>query len=541
MFRKSAVLRLGLAVLIALLAPASLSASGLFKKVKTYNSGGFFPMSVALADVNLDGKPDLVIANWCMAGQNGQGCRSGGVVGVLLSNGDGTFQSAKSFGSGAMGAISVAVADVNGDAKPDILVANACNIDPQLCLPDGVGVLLGNGDGTFQTARIYALDLGEGGASSIAVTDVNRDGKPDLLVGGQGGDHCPGPAGVIWVGLGNGDGSFQAAQTYYSGGSCANSIAVADVNGDSKPDLLVANGCAIDNCLDSGLADVLLGNGDGTLQAAVGYHSGQGAVSVAVADVNGDGKGDLLVANRGCYGCGGSVGVLLGNGDGTFQAVNNYNSGGFLAFTMAVQDVNKDGKLDLLVVNCGLNESDCIHHSATDGPGEIGVLLGNGDGSFQTAQMYYSGGKGVAGIAVGDVNGDSKPDLAVTNWCPKWGDCSSGLIGVLLAEPYSTTTNLTSRPNPSVQGQTVTLTATVTSSGPVTPTGRVTFKSGGTAIGSRALTSATSSAVAVAKLQTTNLPVGTLSITAVYHGDTQSAKSTSPVVIQVVNPAARRP
>jgi hypothetical protein len=514
-----------------------LSAAGLFKKVKTYNSGGHFPNSVALADVNLDGKPDLVIANWCVAGQNGQGCPSGGVVGVLLGNGDGTFQSAKSFGSGAMGAVSVAVADVNGDAKPDLLVANACNLDPKLCLPDGVGVLLGNGDGTFQTARMYVLDVGQGGPTSIAVADVNRDGKPDLLVSGTSGDHCPGPAGVIWVGLGNGDGSFRTAQTYYSGGSCANWIAVADVNSDGKPDLLVANGCAIDNCLDTGLADVLLGNGDGTFQSAVGYHSGQGAVSVALADVNGDGKGDLLVANRGCYLCGGSVAVMLGNGDGTFQAAQSYNSGGFLAFAMAVQDVNKDGKPDLLVVNCGLSESDCIHHSATEGPGEVGVLLGNGDGSFQTAQMYPSGGSGVAGIAVGDVNGDSKPDLAVTNWCPKSGvasGCPNGLIGVLLAERYPTTTSLTSTPDPSVQGQVVTLTAIVSSAGPVTPTGRVTFKNGGTAIGSRALKNG------VAILNTTSLPVGTLSITARYNGDTQCAKSTSLVLIQVVNPALRK-
>jgi hypothetical protein len=270
----------------------------------------------------------------------------------------------------------------------------------------------------------------------------------------------------------------------------------------------------------------------------VGYHSGQGAVSVALADVNGDGKGDLLVANRGCYLCGGSVAVMLGNGDGTFQAAQSYNSGGFLAFAMAVQDVNKDGKPDLLVVNCGLSESDCIHHSATEGPGEVGVLLGNGDGSFQTAQMYPSGGSGVAGIAVGDVNGDSKPDLAVTNWCPKSGvasGCPNGLIGVLLAERYPTTTSLTSTPNPSVQGQVVTLTAIVSSAGPVTPTGRVTFKNGGIVIGSRTLKNG------VATLVTTSLPVGSLSITAKYNGDTQCAKSTSPVVVQVVNPAAGRP
>ena len=138
---------------------------------------------------------------------------------------------------------------------------------------------------------------------------------------------------------------------YASGGNLAPSVAVADVNGDAKPDLLVANQCAGSSCGGStGIVGVLLGNGDGTFQAAVSYESGgQNAYSVAVNDVDGDGKPDLVVANyctRG--GCGdGTVAVLLGSGDGTFRPPVSYDSGGAHAFSVAVKDVNGDGKPDL--------------------------------------------------------------------------------------------------------------------------------------------------------------------------------------------------
>src|SRR5208282_1700274 len=118
---------------------------------------------------------------------------------------------------------------------------------------------------------------------------------------------------------------------YGSGGYHADSVAVADVNGDGKPDLLVANQCASSSNCNNGSVGVLLGNGDGTFQAAVTYGSGgYYAESVAVADVNGDGKPDLVVANDCCAGGNGddgSVSVLLGNGDGTFQTAVTYGSG----------------------------------------------------------------------------------------------------------------------------------------------------------------------------------------------------------------------
>ena len=149
---------------------------------------------------------------------------------------------------------------------------------------------------------------------------------------------------------------FFAAPTYGSGGQYAYSVVVGDMNGDGKPDLVVANRCdATGNCAN-GSVSVLLGNGDGTFQAAVSYGSGgQDATSLVVGDVNVDGKLDLVVANR-CadHTCAnGSVSVLLGNGDGTFQAAVSYGSGGQNAYSVAVGDVSGDSKPDLVVANEG--------------------------------------------------------------------------------------------------------------------------------------------------------------------------------------------
>ncbi len=244
---------------------------------------------MALADVNGDGKPDLLVANLC--GDSTSTCA--GTVAVLFGNGDGTFQPAASYGSGGESAYLVAVADVNGDGKPDLLVANAFASNSNT--NGTVGVLLGKGDGTFQPAVAYGS--GGVGAQSVAVADVNGDGKPDLLVTNQCVNSSNCAYSTVGVLLGNGDGTFQPAVAYGSGGADAPSVAVGDVNGDGKPDLLVANACAISNCTN-GTVDVLLGNGDGTFQAAVTYGSGGSqASSVAMADVNHDGKPDLLVSN----------------------------------------------------------------------------------------------------------------------------------------------------------------------------------------------------------------------------------------------------
>jgi hypothetical protein len=410
-------------------------------------------------------------------------------VGVLLGNGDGTFRAAETYGTGGRGVVSVAVADVNGDGKPDVVVANACASSN--CIETTVGVLLGNGDGTFQGVVTYASGGNQG--TSIAVADVNGDGNPDLLV-----VHESSQLGVL---LGNGDGTFQSAATYYTGGS-ANSVAVADLNGDGKPDVVVVN-------LGPGPVGVLLGNGDGSFQPVVSYDSGGlNPWSGAVADVNGDGKPDILVANR--YAS--NIGVLLGNGDGKFQHAMTFDSGGS-SVSVAVADVNGDGKPDVVVA---------------DEYFTVGVLLGNGDGSFKRAVPYFSGGYPAESVAVADLNGDGKPDVVVVNACsdPVCGEDQA--VGVLLNKAM-TTTVLTSSLNPSIYGQRITWTATVTTTGSNTSTGKVNFTSDGVGIGTEWL-----NASGVATFSKRYLDASAFPVIAVYTGDASNLRSTSNVVNQVV-------
>jgi FG-GAP-like repeat/Abnormal spindle-like microcephaly-assoc'd, ASPM-SPD-2-Hydin/FG-GAP repeat len=436
---KIAVLLIGSVLLLALPGHAQ---SGLnFAGAVDYDSGGSTAVSVAVADVNGDGRPDLLAINSCVSNicqnlasnvcvKDASSCF--GTVAVLLGQGNGAFQSAVTYGSGGYGASAIAVADVNGDGKLDLLVANQC---ASICSGSSpgvgsVGVLLGNGDGTFQPAVTYPTVAFFG--SALTVADVNGDGKPDLLVTIQCSSSPCSSDSEVGVLLGNGDGTFQGAVTYSSGGYAAESIVVRDVNGDGKPDVLVANQCvSYGDCANGGGVGVLLGNGDGTFRNEVAFSSGGVADSVAVADVNGDGKPDLVVGNycapgSACPGAKkGTVAVLLGNGDGTFQTAVSYVSGGYAQPSVGVADVNGDGKPDLLVA------SQCAD-SACSGNGLVGVLLGNGDGTFQPVVVYGSGGFYAASLAVADLNGDRKPDLIVANQWMSSTNPNNGVVALLL-------------------------------------------------------------------------------------------------------------
>lgn len=413
------------------------NGDGTFKTVVTYKSGIGSGGGVVLADVNADKKLDIVVANPCSSGSCHQGS-----VGVLLGKGDGTFKGAVTYASGGAGAGSIAVADVNGDGRPDIVVANSCPIGCTAYSDGVVGVLLGNGDGTFQA--VVGHDSGGVQAGSVAVADVNGDGKADIVVT-NGDSNSTGVQSTAAVLLGNGNGTFAAAVVYDSGGDSATAITVADVNRDGKPDLVVVNVCAAHNsCLTSGgitegsVVAVLLGNGKGAFQAARVYATGESTPSaLAVGDVNGDHVLDLVVANE-CPGStpcsntnstNGTVAVLRGKGDGTFQKAVLYNSGGVFPMWVAVADLNGDGKPDIIVANLCPNQTNC-RPSTSKAHGAIGVLLNNGNGTFKAAVDYDSGGPWASSVAVADVNGDGKPDIIVTNQCPYCG--TVGTVAVLL-------------------------------------------------------------------------------------------------------------
>ena len=277
-------------------------------------------------------------------------------------------------GQVGQGAESIAVADLNGDGKPDLVLATTGAFT--------VDVLLGNGNGTFQAAQ----NFGAGGVpESVVAGDLNGDGKTDLVVT----DPQNNSLGVL---LGNGDGTFQTVQLI-AVGSTPDHLALGDFNGDGKTDVAVTDYVNFQNDVS-----VLLGNGDGTFQAPQNFpegHNGNDIDALAVGDFNGDGKTDVVVALTS------TVTELLGNGDGTLQAAQDIEpSVGDSALGLAVGDVNGDGKADVIVANPE-------GRSAT-------VLLGNGDGTFQTAQDYGVGASPVA-VVIGDFNGDGKPDLATVS------------------------------------------------------------------------------------------------------------------------------
>jgi hypothetical protein len=347
------------------------NGDGSFQGPQSYATGAY-PVSVAVGDFNGDGAPDLAVADF---GDNN--------VNILLGNGDGTFQAAIPYADGTLNVpgsqnISLAVGDFNADGHLDLAVITLDSAT--------VVLLLGRGDGTFQAALANSTVPGSN-LSSLAVGDFNGDGHPDLAVANNTMD------GTVSILLGNGDTTFRAAQSY-AAGPAPSSVAAGDFNGDRHLDLVVANS-------STNTVSVLLGNGDGSFQAAQSYPAGPFPSSVAVGDFNGDGHLDLAVAN-GVYGTPSTVCVLLGNGDGTFQAAQSYPAGTDPR-SVVVGDFNGDGIPDLAVANAGTPPSFSDRG--------VTVLLGKGDGTFRIIQNYAALG---FALAVADLNGDRKLDLVTS-------------------------------------------------------------------------------------------------------------------------------
>jgi len=337
-------------------------------------NGGSAPAAVQIADLNGDHIADLGTANFISNDAS-----------VLHGNGNGTFGTATNVGVGAFNPDSLAVADLNGDALPDLVTANS--------ITDNVSVLLQRADGSFAPAATFGV-IGQS-PRSVAVADVNGDHIPDLITANDFTND-------VSVLLGDGTGSF-GIPTLFPVGAAPVSVAVGDVNGDGAPDLAVAN--ALDNTVS-----ILLGNGHGAFTSGgILLVGASGPSSVQLADFNGDGHPDLVTANFSSA----NVSVLLGNGDGTFGPAATFGlQGGYGPSSIAVGDVNADGKPDLVTAD-----------KTSSG---VSVLVGNGDGTFATAQNFgLNGGSAPESVAIADINGDGRPDLATAN-------SSSDNVSVLL-------------------------------------------------------------------------------------------------------------
>jgi hypothetical protein len=302
-----------------------------------------------------------------------------------------TFLPAVTFPVGVLPG-AVTVADFNNDGKLDLAVVNQGPIStstPQ----SSVSVLLGNGNGSFQPAVTTALlngRAGNGNALSVVTGDFNGHGLSDVALTTSGGPAGP----AVEVLLGKGDGSFQPNHLTLPVGQTPLSVAAGDFDHNGTLDLVTAN--------SNGTASVLLGNGDGSFRPRTDLTVGAAPRSVAVGDFNGDGKLDVAVAQQ----LSDTVSILLGNGDGTFARPLVFTASGanFTPDSMLVRDVNGDGKLDLTIKSISFLDSDAF---------QVGVLLGNGDGTFRAPLLAPAQPDGSGDLALGDFNGDGKLDVAV--------------------------------------------------------------------------------------------------------------------------------
>jgi hypothetical protein len=462
-----------------------LNNGGNFSTTPAVSAGNTLPSAVAAGDFTHDGKLDLVTT---------------GIAGnaiVQLNNGDGTFRVGPTLPvSGSP--TSVVVGDFNGDGNQDIAVGTEAGT---------IDVFLGKGNGTFAAPLVFNLGTNNS-IQSLVVGDFNGDGKPDLAVTSN---LLSGDKGQVTVLLGNGNGTFRKVQTS-SVGTDAEGLAVADLNGDGKLDLVTTT------LLSSGLRDVkvLLGKGNGTFAVPLAFSPGGRATSVGVGDFNGDGKPDLVLVDR----FNNTVSVLPGNGTGTFgSAITTALPSDVLGLGgPAVGDFFKTGKPSVAV---------------TTGLGTVSVLQGNGDGTFQAPVNFLVGfhGEQPATVIAADLIGNGKLDLVTTN---ALSDDVSVLLNTttpVVTTPLATATSLAVDTNPAVFGQPVTLTATVTSPGG-TPTGTVTFKDGNTVLGEVAVDPNGQATLTV------SLGVGVQSLKASFAGTGPFTASTSAALSETVNRAA---
>lgn len=309
------------------------NSDGTFQPRVDYKTGTQ-PVAVAVGDFNGDNHPDLVVAN-----------KGSDNVSILLNDGKGTFPTHVEFGTRTQ-PVAVAVGEFNADGHPDLAVANEGS--------NNVSVLLGNttNDGTFKPHVDFAAGTQP---SSIAIADFNADGHPDLAVANQGSNNVS-----ILLGNTTNDGTFKP-HVEFATGTKPVAVVTGDFDGDSRPDLAVAN--QTDNSVS-----LLLGRGDGTFIARRDFSVGSGPVALATADFNGDNRLDLAVGNQ----TSSTATLLLGNGDGTFGTRLDLSTGNAPSSLIAA-DFNGDARPDLAIANQNSNTVSVILNTAALLPGQRGI------------------------------------------------------------------------------------------------------------------------------------------------------------------------
>jgi subtilase family serine protease len=342
------------------------------------------PSQALLVDLNGDGILDMATSNASF---------TGGSMSVLIGNGDGTFKTPTTYATNAKFTFAITSGDFNNDGVLDLAVTSQYDSKFNQGF---VLIFLGNGDGTFKQASTVNMT---GYPVSTAVADYNRDGILDIAAL----QFIPGQ---ISVSFGNGDGTFQKQVNYAvtAGLGSEYNLVAGDFNGDGIPDLVESN--ASDDNLG-----IFLNNGDGSFGTQIPVNT-LNPEWITVADLNSDGKQDLLISNYGYK----TIGVLLGNGDSTFQTEVDYPTNGNAA-SLALADMDGDGKLDIAAG---------IFYPKIG----VGILKGNGDGTFGAETDYATNQGHGYGISLGDLNGDGTPDLLSSDI--NSGDTASQRLAVLL-------------------------------------------------------------------------------------------------------------